>query len=78
MAQELLFTFNAGEISEIKLIPMYSSPGGDFEIRVNDIVVWDRRVDGGFPQPKELKQRVRDLIEPERDLGHNEKLEEVV
>ena len=23
MAQELLFTFNAGEISEIKLIPMY-------------------------------------------------------
>jgi hypothetical protein len=32
--------------------------------------LWDRREDGGFPETKELKRRVRDVIEPDRDLGH--------
>lgn len=32
--------------------------------------IWDRRVDGGFPETKELKRRVRDVIQPGRDLGH--------
>lgn len=27
-------------------------------------------MDGGFPETKELKRRVRDVIEPGRDLGH--------
>ena len=26
--------------------------------------------DGGFPGPRDLKQKVRDAIDPERDLGH--------
>ncbi|KAL1871996.1 hypothetical protein VTK73DRAFT_1785 [Phialemonium thermophilum] len=34
------------------------------------ILLWDRKVDGGFPETKELKRRVRDVIEPGRDLGH--------
>ncbi|KAK0709127.1 Rdx type Seleno protein, partial [Lasiosphaeria miniovina] len=33
-------------------------------------VLWDRKVDGGFPETKELKRRVRDAIQPGRDLGH--------
>ncbi|RYP19914.1 hypothetical protein DL765_003062 [Monosporascus sp. GIB2] len=33
-------------------------------------VLWDRKVDGGFPETKELKRRVRDAIEPGRNLGH--------
>ena len=33
-------------------------------------VLWDRRTDGGFPETKELKRRVRDVVEPQRDLGH--------
>ena len=32
--------------------------------------LWDRKADGGFPETKELKRRVRDVIEPGRDLGH--------
>lgn len=32
--------------------------------------LWDRRTDGGFPETKELKRRVRDVIEPGRNLGH--------
>lgn len=33
-------------------------------------VLWDRKIDGGFPETKELKRRVRDVIEPGRNLGH--------
>ncbi|KAI0910432.1 Rdx family-domain-containing protein [Ustulina deusta] len=33
-------------------------------------VLWDRKLDGGFPETKELKRRVRDVIEPGRNLGH--------
>jgi hypothetical protein len=32
--------------------------------------LWDRKTDGGFPETKELKRRVRDVIQPGRDLGH--------
>lgn len=32
--------------------------------------LWDRKSDGGFPEAKELKRRVRDIIDPGRDLGH--------
>lgn len=47
-------------------------PGADavFEISVNDELVWSRTRDGGFPDIKELKQRVRDVVAPDRDLGH--------
>ena len=37
---------------------------------VASTVLWDRKVEGGFPETKELKRRVRDVIEPGRDLGH--------
>ncbi|AWI59692.1 hypothetical protein AB395_00004068 [Sinorhizobium fredii CCBAU 45436] len=66
MAQELLSTF-ADTLAEVALIP---GTGGNFEIRVDGELIWERRRDGGFPGPKELKQRIRDVIEPERDLGH--------
>lgn len=66
MAQELLQTFS-DSIAEVALIP---GTGGVFDIRVNDELIWERVRDGGFPGPKDLKQRVRDIIEPGRDLGH--------
>ncbi len=66
MAQELLQTFGT-DLGEVALIP---GTGGIFEIRVGDAMIWERSQDGGFPGPKELKQRVRDVIDPERDLGH--------
>ncbi|AOX17470.1 SelT/SelW/SelH family protein [Kozakia baliensis] len=66
MAQELLSSFGLS-LGEVALIP---DTGGIFEIRVNDQLVWERKRDGGFPGPKELKQCVRDVIEPDRDLGH--------
>ncbi|RYP90426.1 hypothetical protein DL770_003458 [Monosporascus sp. CRB-9-2] len=39
-------------------------------VRPQHRVIWDRKVDGGFPETKELKRRVRDAIEPGRNLGH--------
>ncbi|MCA0975320.1 SelT/SelW/SelH family protein [Halomonas denitrificans] len=65
-AQELLSTFGE-ELAEVTLVP---SHGGQFEIQVDDEVIWERKQDGGFPDIKSLKQRVRDAIAPGRDLGH--------
>ncbi len=66
MAQELLQTF-AEDLGGVTLIPGH---GGVFEVCLNGARIWERKRDGGFPDAKELKRRVRDLIEPERDLGH--------
>jgi len=76
MAQELLTTFS-DDLDSITLIPNRASPGGVFTVRYNNgnEVVWDRKTDGGFPESKQLKQRVRDLIAPDRDLGHSDSTE---
>ena len=66
MAEELLTTFQ-DEIAEIALIP---TGGGIFEIRADGELVWGLKTEGRFPEPKELKQRVRDKIAPGRALGH--------
>ena len=68
MAQEILNTFSE-QVAELALIP--GGPG-IFEVRADGSLIWSREADGGFPQPKELKQRLRDRIDPGRDLGHSE------
>ena len=40
---------------------------------VIESIIWDRKVDGGFPETKELKNRVRNVIEPGRSLGHTDR-----
>ncbi|MFD2164743.1 SelT/SelW/SelH family protein [Thalassotalea euphylliae] len=65
MAQEILSTFD-GEVDELSLHP---GTGGIFEIYANGELIWSRKAMGGFPEITELKQRVRDVIAPERDLG---------
>jgi selenoprotein W-related protein len=66
MAQELLSTFGA-DLASVTLVP---GTGGVFEIAVDGETVWERKKDGGFPEAKVLKQRIRDKAWPERDLGH--------
>ena len=68
-AQELLTTFE-DELGGVTLIP---GLGGIFEVRLGDEVIWSRKAEGGFPDAKELKQRVRDAIAPDRDLGHSDR-----
>ena len=66
MAQELLTTFE-GELDEVTLAP---TSGGIFKITANDQLIWCRKTEGGFPEITELKRRVRDVIAPEKHLGH--------
>ena len=66
MAQEVLSTFSL-EMGAVTLVPC---TGGIFEIHLDDELIWERKRDGGFPDVKQLKQRVRDRIDPDRDLGH--------
>jgi predicted Rdx family selenoprotein len=40
------------------------------EIHIKHLILWDRKEDGGFPETKQLKQRLRNIIQPGRDLGH--------
>ena len=66
MAQELLTTF-WDELGVVALVP---SEAGTYEVRLDGELLFSRTVDGGFPEPKLLKQRVRDHIAPDRSLGH--------
>jgi selenoprotein W-related protein len=66
LAQELLSTFGT-DLGEVALLP---GTGGVFSIAYDGQTIWDRTVDGGFPDSKELKRRVRDRLDPSRDLGH--------
>ncbi|ELR05992.1 hypothetical protein VC83_08151 [Pseudogymnoascus destructans] len=39
-------------------------------VTVESKLLWDRKTEGGFPEIKDIKRRVRDIIDPNRDLGH--------
>jgi selenoprotein W-related protein len=69
MAQELLFTFG-DELGEVALIP---GSGGIFEVRLNGELIWNKKQQGRFPEPKDVKQLIRDRIAPEKDLGHSDR-----
>lgn len=69
LAQELLTTFEQ-ELGEVALVP---GRGGVFEVRLGERTMWSREQEGRFPDPKELKQRVRDAIAPGKDLGHSDR-----
>ena len=71
-AQELLTTFEA-ELGAVTLRP--SDTSGTFRVSLDGDLIWDRKTEARFPEIKELKQRVRDYIAPERDLGHSDKRE---
>ena len=53
-------------ISDIALVGI----GGIFQIHYDGELIWDRKTEGGFPDSKVLKQRVRDRLDPQRSLGH--------
>jgi selenoprotein W-related protein len=67
LAQELLTTFP----SELT-VTLAPGSAGSFEVRVDGETVFSRAEAGRFPEPKELKQRIRDLVDPARDLGHSD------
>ncbi len=69
LASELLTTFGT-DLGEVALVP---GTGGVFRVRLGAEVVWDRAVEGGFPDLAELKRVVRDRVSPGRSLGHTDR-----
>ena len=67
LAQELLTTFPT-EL-ELTLEPGF---GGVFEVELEGVLIFSRAVSRRFPEPKELKQKIRDRVDPSRSLGHSD------
>lgn len=70
MAQELLTTFT-DDLEGVLLKP--SETSGTFTIRLDDTVIFDRKTAGRFPEIKELKQLIRDHVNPDKSLGHSDR-----
>jgi selenoprotein W-related protein len=70
MAQEFLTTFE-DDLASVTLIP--SEEGGRYTIYVNEEKLYDRKEQGKFPEIKELKQMIRDKVNPTKSLGHSDK-----
>jgi len=71
MAQELLTTFEE-DLQGITLKP--SEISGRYAISIDDKILFDRKREGRFPEIKELKQLVRDIVHPGKSLGHSDKI----
>ena len=69
LAQELLTTFEQ-DLTAVSLKP---GTGGIFEVRLNETLIFSRKAASRFPESKELKQLIRDVIAPTRDLGHSDR-----
>lgn len=67
MAQELLTTF-VDDIQGVQLEP--SEIAGRYTVFVDTEEIFDRKREGRFPEIKELKQLVRNRVNPDKDLGH--------
>jgi len=73
LAQELLTTFEE-ELGGVALVP---ASGGTFEINVHaegvtTKLIWSRKQEQRFPEAKEVKQRIRDCLFPDKALGHSD------
>ncbi len=69
LAQELLTTFEQ-DLDSVALKP---GTGGIFDITLDQKLIFSRKEAGRFPEAKEVKQLLRDRIDPERDLGHSDR-----
>lgn len=69
LAQELLTTFE----DDLYSVALRPGTGGIFEIHLNQQLIFSREHAGRFPESKEVKQLIRDQIDPQRDLGHSDK-----
>ena len=67
LAQELLTTFPV-EL-DVTLEPGF---GGVFDVELDGAAIFSRAERKRFPEPKELKQKIRDRVDPMRALGHSD------
>ncbi|MFU1858753.1 SelT/SelW/SelH family protein [Sphingobacterium sp. NGMCC 1.201703] len=70
MSQEILSSFT-DDIHGVLLIP--SEISGRYTIGIDGQEIFDRKRAGRFPEIKELKQLIRDIVAPSKSLGHSDK-----
>ena len=70
MAQELLSTFT-NELNGVLLQP--AAINGTYTVSVDGEKIFDRKEAGRFPEVKELKQLIRDIVAPGKSLGHSDR-----
>lgn len=68
LAQELSMTF-AEQLREVALVP---ASGGVFDIFLDEELVFSRKQQQRFPESSELKQLIRDRVNPDMSLGHSD------
>lgn len=79
ISTELLVTFPPPVLRAVTVIPLTADDtAGRFRVwlKVEDDMprlMWDRKVEGGFPELKVLKQRIRDYVQPGKSLGHSDR-----
>ncbi len=66
VAQELLKTFE-DEIAEVALRP---DGGGIFAIRVDETLLFSNKVEGRFPELRELRERLAAALGSDKRFGH--------
>lgn len=59
----------ADNLGELALVP---ATDGVFTVVLDGEEVFSRKKEARFPESKELKQLIRDKINPEMDLGHSD------
>jgi len=77
---ELLLTFPSSVIASSTLIPLEAEDtAGRFRIWLqcnpqdSPLLIWDRKQEGGFPELKVVKQKIRDILQPGKSLGHSDR-----
>ena len=53
--------------------PIFAAEGAPPLVRVDGELVFSKSEQGRFPESKELKQRIRDCVAPDKDLGHSDR-----
>ena len=66
ISQELLSTYQS-DLSSVTLVP---SESGVFDIVCNQSLIFSRKQESSLIDIAIIKQRIRDLIDPDRNLGH--------
>ncbi|KDQ64783.1 hypothetical protein JAAARDRAFT_117628 [Jaapia argillacea MUCL 33604] len=79
VSTELFLTFPPPTIQSISLVPRNAEEtAGRFRVwlftpQEDPVLMWDRKIESGFPELKVLKQRIRDRLQPGKSLGHSDK-----
>lgn len=59
----------AEQLREVALVP---ASGGVFDIFLDEELVFSRKQQQRFPESSELKQLIRDRVNPDMSLGHSD------